>query len=59
MGGEWGMAGGAMRETVEKRMNVNNEMYELYPKFVHVYKIAFESKKVLTKDWKILYTAFT
>lgn len=53
------MAGGAMRETVEKRMNVNNEMYELYLKFVHVYKISIWSKKVLTKHWKILYTAFT
>ncbi len=58
-GGEWGMAGDAMRETVEKRMNVNNEMYELYLKFVHVYKISIWSKKVLTKHWKILYTAFT
>lgn len=57
--GEWGMDGGDIREAVEKRMNVNNEMYELYLKFVHVYKITFRCKKVLTKHWKILYTAFT
>ena len=42
-----------------KRMNMNNEPYELCLSFVHVYKIAFRSKKVLTKSWKILYTAFT
>lgn len=43
----------------EKGMNMNNDRYELCLDFVHVYKIAFYRKKVLTKSWKILYTAFT
>lgn len=55
-GGCIGNAAGVM---VGNRMNMNNERYELCLSFVHVYKIVFRSKKVLTKHWKILYTAFT
>ncbi len=53
-----GMPGNAASVMMGNRMNVNNERHELCLSFVHVYKIAFRSKKVLTKYWKILYTAF-
>ena len=53
------MSGNAASVMMGNRMNMNNELYELCLSFVHVYKIAFRSKKVLTKYWKILYTVFT